>query len=298
MATATRESASTAVATTDKKGVTALILSDEAKARIVPLLPHGVDIARIAGEVNLAVGMNPEILQCTPASIIRAVGRAVTWDLTIGETVHLVPFNVNVAPKGQEPKWEKRLQAIQDYKGKIELIIRAGAAKSIDTQVVYAKETFEYEGGTEPFLRHKPATKLQDRGELLGAYAIADHGFNRKPTIRWMLLSDIDAIRKKHSKQWKNDACPPWYAMKTAVHQLAKLLPKNPRMAAVLKAFEEEEIEEALPDTGPVAVQDPPARAQAQATDVRDESCICDRETGEADPNCPIHGDFVGSEQR
>lgn len=286
MATAAKESKSTEVATTigTPNALRALMKADTTKNFIVPMLIgaglRAEDYGRVMGEVTLVAADNPAILKCAPASVIRAVAKAVGWGLTIGETVHLVPFG-------------DKLTAIQDYKGKIELIVRAAGAKSIDAQVVYEKEFFEYESGTNPYIRHKPARNTGDRGALIGAYAVAQHGANRPPTIKWMTIADVDAIRRKYSKQWKNDACPPWYAMKTAVHQLAKLLPKNPRMASVMKALEEEELEESLPEGGPVAVQDPAPAAAATATLERDESCICDAETGEADSNCPIHGDYT-----
>lgn len=283
MATAAKESKSTAVALSDPKDVGRLLNTDGARNRIVPMLIgsglRAEDYGRVMGEVVLAATDNPGILKCTPASIVRAVAKAVSWGLTIGETAHLVPYG-NV------------LKAQQDYKGKIELIVAAGGAKSIDATCVYEKEYFEYEEGSNPYIKHKPARHASERGALIGAYAVAQHGANRAPTIKYMPLADVDAIRMKYSKQWKNDACPPWYAMKTAVHQIAKMLPKNVRMAKVLKTFEDEEIEEQLPDGAPVGVQDPPP-AQATATNVRDERCICDPDTGEVEPNCPIHGDFT-----
>lgn len=254
----------TAVATiekTEKKGITALLSSEEAKSRIVPMLVGtgltAEDYPRVMGEAYLAASENPEILQCTPASIIRAIARAVGWGLTIGETVHLVPFNQNVGTK-EEPKWEKRLKAIQDYKGKIELIVNAGGARSIDAQVVYEKEEFDYVGGSRPEITHRMARRAADRGKMIGAYAIAHHGFNHVPTIKWMTIDEIDAIRKRNSKSWKEGECTPWWARKCAVHQLAKMLPKNARLAKVMRAIDEDEDFD-LPVGEPVAVVAAPA---------------------------------------
>jgi phage RecT family recombinase len=267
---------STAVATTDRRGITALLKADDARAKIVPML-RGVDYDRVVGEVYLVTAENPEILKCTPASIIRAVARAVSWGLEIGQTVHLVPFNVKVSAKGETDRWEKRLTAIRDYKGDIELIIGAGAARSIRTQAVYENEVFEYVEGTEPILRHLPARNAKDRGEMIGAYAIADHGYNRPPHVKYMPIADIDAIRQKFSKQWKVGPCPPWYACKTAVKQLAKTLPKNVRLAKVLAMFEQEETDvvdveqPALPGQPVTTVEAPRGQpALAQQVDNRE----------------------------
>jgi phage RecT family recombinase len=232
----------TSVATipADRKGITALLKSEDARARIEPML-RGVEYERVMGEVYLAAGENPEILACTPQSIIRAVARACGWGLVIGEQAYLVPFNVKVSKKGEDDRWEKRLTAIQGYQGKIELILAAGGAKAIRAQVVYAKEPFDYEDGTSPWIKHRPAPNAKDRGPLLGVYAIADHGYNRPPHIKYLTVEEVDADRQKFSKQWKAGPVPVWYMLKTAVHRLAKLLPKNPRMQKALATLEDDE---------------------------------------------------------
>jgi len=246
----------TAVAPIDRRGITALLNTEEAKARITPLL-RGVEYERIVGEVYLAAGETPEILQCTPASVIRAVARACSWGLVIGEQVHLVPFNVNVGTKDQ-PKYEKRLKAIQDYKGKVELIVAAGGAKSIDAQVVYEKEPFELSQGTQPSIRHTPARSEKDRGAMIGAYAIAYHGYRQPPHVVYLTIAEVDAIRKRYSKQWKDGTCPPWYARKTCVHQVAKMLPRNVHMQKVLAVLDEDEVDDEQLAGAPVATIEAP----------------------------------------
>lgn len=59
-----------------------------------------------------------------------------------------------------------------------------------------------------------------------------------------MDIAEIDAIRTKHSKQWKDGPCPPWYAMKTVLRQAAKLIP-NPRLQAALQVMDVDERVEA-----------------------------------------------------
>lgn len=258
--TAAAKPESTALAPTEKKSaVVALLDTDAARSVIQPLLARGADYARVMQEVYLAVRENPEILTCTRESIVRAVAKAVAWDLVIGETVHLVPFNVKVSRRGEPDAWEKRLRAVQDFKGKIELIVRSGTARSIDAECVYEGEFFELELGSHPTLRHRPETDASKRGPMLGAYAVAHLRFNAV-MIKWLPVTEIDEIRATYSKQWKAGELEPWYARKTAVHQLAKMLPKNTRLAQALKAFEEEELElTELDAPGPVAITPKPA---------------------------------------
>lgn len=246
----------TAVATLDRKNITALLQSDDARKRIAPML-RGVEYDRVVGEAFLAAADNPDILSCTPASIVRAVARACSWGLAIGEQAYLVPFNVKVSKRGEPDRYEKRLQAIQGYQGKIELIERAGGAKSIDTQVVYAKEPFEYTQGTSPIILHRPAKTAAERGALIGVYAIAHHGYNRPPHVCYLTIEEVDAIRQQYSKQWKQGPVPTWYLKKTSVHQLAKLLPKSPGMARAHTILDQDE-DDALPVGGPVATVEAP----------------------------------------
>lgn len=225
-----------------REKVSAILLSPEAKSHIAPYLHHGVSLERVVSTIHQVVAENEELLECTPTSLIMAVSKGVNWDLEFGETVHLVPFNVNVAKRDQAPKWEKRAQAIRDYKGDIELVIRSGAARAVEAQCFYEKEILKYEQGTNPFIEHHPIVDVRKRGPMLGAYAwarISVHSLK----ITVMSVDEIDAIRQEKSKSWKKGPLPDWYACKTVVHRVTRSLPKNKRLAAVLKEFEKEEEE-------------------------------------------------------
>lgn len=297
--TAAVKAESTALALVETKGVVALLESDQARAVIEPMLPRGVEYRRVMQEVYLAGKENPEILQCTPASIIRAVAKAESWGLTIGDTVHLVPFNVKVSKRGEQDRWEKRLKAVQDYKGKIELIVGAGAARAVNAECVYENEHFELELGTHPTLRHRPERQEAKRGTLIGAYAYADLGQRYQPIVKWMPVAEIDEIRKSHSKQWKEGPLKPWYARKTVVHQLAKMLPKNARMLQVLKAFEEEELELVEELGAPVATVPapaPPTSTPAAAPTEGADWTLDDDEPATVESTAPAAAETSGSE--
>jgi recombination protein RecT len=143
------------------------LVTTKARKLIEPMLKHGVTYERILSEVYFAIQKNPELAECTPDSLVMSVAQATKWDLEIGTLVHLVPFNVKVKvnENGREvERWQKRAQAIRDYKGDATLVIRAGSARYIDAQVVYEKDAFEYELGTNVRIVHRPA--FGDRGKL------------------------------------------------------------------------------------------------------------------------------------
>jgi recombination protein RecT len=220
----TDQSTSTAVATTKKDHpVIQLLDSDVARRRIEPMLPRGASYDQVMVETYLAVQKNADLADCTPASLVQSVARAVGTGGTIGRDVHLVPFG-------------KQCQIIEDYKFLAEMVVRTGGARSLTVKAVYANESFLYEEGTEQVLRHVPIMDPAKRGALVGAYAIARLSFNNL-VIHVMSAQEIEAIRQKYSNQWKSGAVPTWYALKTCVRQIVKLLPKNAKLAALLGQF-------------------------------------------------------------
>lgn len=224
---------------------------DRAKAMITPFLPKGVSYEEVYAETAHAVANNPDLLSCTPMSLIRAVGRAAQTGLIIGENVHLVPFKVNIGTK-QNPVYETRCQKVTDYKGEIELIRKCGGAKNINAVCVFANEIkglhggkFSFEQGTEPRIIHHPIYDPRERGPMAGAYAVAQiNAYHIK--IVWMHITEIEVIRKK-SKGWAHlEVCPLWYAKKTVIHQIAKELPKTPKLLAIVRHLETEESDEGV----------------------------------------------------
>lgn len=213
----------TAVATFRDANALVLMLNDDtARATITPMLPEGVTYERVIREVYMVASDNPSILKCSGPSIIRAICKVESWGLVIGETAHLVPY------KGI-------CKAIQDYKGKIELMVRHRAARLIEAHCVYEKEHFVYKAGTSPVIEHWPIMDPQSRGELVGAYAYARiTSYDFKAVV--ISKQEIDEIRRQYSHQWSGGTLDeiPWYAIKTAIHRLSKQIPKSEALAKAL----------------------------------------------------------------
>jgi len=247
-----------ATSTTEKPSLLDQILdSQHLRQNVTPLLAghHATErdeeYERVAGMVRLYARANPEILRCTRASIELAITKVAQWGLTIGDTAHLVPFNVNTAKKGQRPVWEKRLTPIADYKGLIQLMIASKVIRFVEAHCVYEKDEFDCVFGSERRLHHKPWGVPGERGALKGAWVMFHLPFG---TMVWdyMPIEDIDAIRNTYSKQWavkKNDngeivankECPAWYAKKCTIRQASKLVPKDPRLARAMATIRDEE---------------------------------------------------------
>jgi phage RecT family recombinase len=250
-AVATVEPAAPSMAERAKTKELKALTEPAARRLIESVLPHGVTLERIFAEVYFAIQKNPELQNCTDASLVMAVAQCAKWDLEIGVLAHLVPFKTKVkGPKG-DWDWETRCQAVRDYKGDATMVLRAGAARFVDAQAVYAEDEFAYELGSSPFVRHRPAA-MGKRGALIGFYAVAK--INRDD-VRVLVMSreEVDQVRMQHSKSWKEHWVDgkkvpysldeiPWYGLKSCVHRICKLLPTTPKLAEVLKAFQAEEV--------------------------------------------------------
>jgi phage RecT family recombinase len=232
MATAARAESTAVVRTVENTNIAlAITTSDAARQMIEPLLPKGVAIHQVAAQVRLALAKDKSgaLKKCTAASVILAVAKIVGWGLEVGETAHLVPFGTECTP-------------IADYKGIAELVIGAGVARAVEAHCVYEKEPFRLKRGTSTEIEHHPIADPSARGKMVGAYALFHLRFGIT-LVEYMAVSEIDAIRQKHSKQWKGGALEPWYARKTVVRRGVKLLPKNPRLLERLAAFDNEVVD-------------------------------------------------------
>ena len=201
-------------------------------------LPEGVKPERVIATVRMAVANNPKIAECTPASIITAVGRAMQLDLEVGVNAYLIPRNVwNPATKQKE----MTCTMLPDYRAHIEMIVRSGAARSVETGIVREGDFFEYEKGLDKKLVHRPNSASDAR--ITHAYAIVRLRFGQSDFVV-LTHDEIEAIRAK-SQGWSDEALEkkrepkglgsvPWYGPKCAVIRVTNLVPKNPRLAKLL----------------------------------------------------------------
>lgn len=254
---APKESAAVATRDPKKHPIQTMIETPEARAFLEPFLPKGVTVERVAAQAILYVRDNPMIADCEPDTIIRGVAKALAWNLELGTTAYLVPFRTKVKLPGGKEEWRKIATFVPGYKGLAELMIASGAVRFVEAHVVFEKDDFTYEYGSEAQLRHVPWPDSKTRGRIIGAWCGLHLPFGRK-AFHFEPIADIEATREKYSKQWNSEEvgeCPPWYAMKTSVRRAAALVPKNPRLAETLLAIDNAEREIPLPID---AVIDPP----------------------------------------
>ena len=181
---------------------------------------------REAGFAIQVLCNNPFLLKCDPDSIKHAVANVAMTGISLNPALkyaYLVPR-----------KSKEGMKCILDisYIGMIKILTDAGAVKNVDAGVIYSNDKFDYRKGSDPYFKHTPA--LANRGEMIGAYAIAflrDGGFQFEVLGR----DEIEKIRAT-SESWKNEdgrKYSPWETWegemwkKSALKRLFKLLPKT-----------------------------------------------------------------------
>ncbi len=238
---------STAAVTTEGPKQTAiekLLYDPTAQARIVPFLPKGTDIPRTIAAVEMACQDNAKLRECTPASLVRSVAKIGQWGLEVGTTAYLVPFNKKVKRQvdGQmQEEWISEAVPIADYRGLIEMAVRTGCARGVEAALVREGDFFEYELGTNKWIKHIP--KSNSTARITHAYAIVRLRYqafdfvvmdrDEIETVRAASKSNNDEALKKAFKPVGLDKNG-WYAKKCPVRRVLNLVPKNPKLAALI----------------------------------------------------------------
>lgn len=207
------------------------------RQKMQAIVPHLREVAtkvltpeKITKIVCSACSRNPLLLQAfhdTPDSILRCAFAATQLGLDPDSPLghcYMVPFRNGRRQGAYEA------QFILGARGMVELAMRSGKVRMVFADVFYSSDQFFHRQGYERFLEHIPA--MGDRGEMLGAYAIAelDSGIKMHEV---MSRSQVDEIRK----QSKARDSGPWVthydemAKKTVIKRLCKQLPMCPELS-------------------------------------------------------------------
>lgn len=183
--------------------------------RFSSLLPPDMDVSRFTAVLKRGLQQNPAILNTDPGALILACQSAAQDGLL---------------PDGREG-------ALVIYGGKVQwLPMIAGLRKrlaavgyDIRADVVYENDTFDYDLGDDPRITHKAPPLGQDRGKVIGAYAIAtDREGNKYREV--MDITQLDAVAKVS----RSGSGGPWSGpfrtemqRKTVAKRLIKSLPMH-----------------------------------------------------------------------
>lgn len=227
------DSVKTAIATRDNGDQPTVF---EAIERQLPeirrALPSHMDADRLTRIALTIVRKTPLLASCSMPSLLGALMTSAQVGLEPGPLGHcwLIPRR-NKKTGNWECHWEIGYTGIQ------ELARRSGLIGSIEARPVFEADEFDFEHGSQPFLRHRPSLSAE-RGERIAFYAYVEV-LNARDTFRVMPLHEVERIRDQYggggdSGPWVTDFDA--MAAKTVVRAMRNYLPQSPVMAQALNA--------------------------------------------------------------
>lgn len=200
--------------------------------KIQEILPEGMnsekDAQRVIRLARLAIVRNPDLLECTPISVVEAIMVASQLGLEIASPIggaHLVPF-------------KKKCQMIPDYRGLIRLALRNGDCRRLVAREVYVDDMFHVIQGTREDIEHVPALGDEPRSDenITGFYAVAT--LQDGITIHeYAPRGDVDKIRARSKAGSKGPWVTDYPAMgkKTMIKRVLKWLDLSPDTAMAIE---------------------------------------------------------------
>lgn len=199
---------------------------------IARALPRHLTPERMARVCLTALRVNPQLMQCTPASFMAAIMASAQLGLEPNTPLghcYLIPY-------------KDTCQLILGYQGLMELALRSGKVTSIKAVVVRQGDRFEFEQGLNDKLVHVPAGN--DDAPITHVYAVAKIK-DGDPIFTVLSRPQIEARRKRGASGMGRKT--PWdtdfeaMAQKTAIRALFKWIPKSAEMATATAIDEAQE---------------------------------------------------------
>ncbi len=181
-----------------------------------------------------ALAQNEYLQSCDRASFLLACSNAALTGLEPEPSLGQVYF---VPRKG-------KVHCQIGYKGFLALAYRAERLVTVKAELVREGDTFDFELGSQRFIKHKP--KLPNDGPFIAGYARATFvGGIEEFIVRD--IADVNKIRDEHSEAYKRSKGGPWathfyeMACKTLIRWLLKSLPVGDNLQRAIAIDEEAE---------------------------------------------------------
>jgi phage RecT family recombinase len=200
-------------------------------------LPEHISAERFSRVVMTAVQNNPELLECDQHSLWNAAMRAAQDGLLPDGRDGAIIVRKNWKTNAKNALWQPMIGGIRKKAR------NSGEIATWDAHVVFANDTFEYELGDEPFIRHKPA--LTNRGNIIAAYSVCTLKSGEK-TREIMSIEQMHEIRDRYSDGWKAFKSgyiksTPWstseeeMCRKTVARRHSKVIPMSSDLDALIR---------------------------------------------------------------
>ena len=192
-------------------------------ANIAELCGSPEDAKRLYVAAMNYISSRPDLMKCDPKSLQQAIMQSAVLNLHPG-VLNEADY---ICFKGQA-------KFITGYQGLVKLAVQSGVVSDISSNVVYTSDLFDYEEGSNAFLKHKKFLGARkERGERLCVYAIAQLTSGGS---KFVILTPDEVMSIKNRSMAKNSDFSPWNSdvdnedemwKKSSIKRLSKLLPKS-----------------------------------------------------------------------
>lgn len=128
-------------------------------------------------EAALQLLKQPGLSACTQESVLGGLLKAAIFNFRVSPELGqcwLVPRRVKAGEDEKGKAIYANVAVFQiGYKGWQELAFRSGEVESFDSAVVWENDQFEFEQGTQPFLKYKPCKDPERRGKRTHVWSAA-----------------------------------------------------------------------------------------------------------------------------
>lgn len=220
------------------------LLKGQKLKELQQLAGRAMSAERLIKMFAMAASRNPDLLKCTPISVLDAMTKCAELNLMPGTlgSVYLIPFFNRKTNQFE-------CQFILGYRGMMTLARRSGEISTITAEVVHNGDEFEFEHGLDSKFRHKP--KAPAGASVTHVWAMAKFKDGAHQLVV-MLKSEVEQIRERSRAgnfgPWKTDYEE--MAKKTVLRRLCKYLPLEPDAEAAIADVDRAEFEFDMPATG------------------------------------------------
>lgn len=222
-----------------KQAATIERLMEDRSAKLLQVMPEGMNADRFVRTTLVAVSKDPNLLDCTPESLVMAIFEAAECGIeptgSLGRG-YLVPIKDHGVLKAHF--WI-------GYPGLIELAMRSNKVSKVWSRPVFKGDVFEVKYGTDDRIIHSP---------VLGAEVIASDLTHVYAAVRYkdgsvdfevLTREQCDLVRAR--ARGASGADSPWntdyieQCRKTAIRKLGKRMPLTAEAARAIQRDEERE---------------------------------------------------------